>query len=68
MNWEYLMFLLSFIWAVLTGQAMVTETSSLSSDNPAPYSETRYEWECGTTDIETCFVVIVDGEIVRAGP
>lgn len=40
----------------------------MSSDNPIPYVEVRYEWDCFPPDIDTCWVVLVDNKIVRSGP
>lgn len=59
-------FFISMLLALATGYYNISETSSMTSDNPTPIVTYRIEWPCGL-DIETCWLEYENG-IVRTGP
>ena len=61
-------FWLGLVIALVTHTATITESSSMTSDNPTPQVSTLVEWSCLPDFDETCFVVIVDDKIINTGP
>jgi hypothetical protein len=59
-----ILFWLAFLWAMLTGQLIISQSSSTNSEGDTEFS-TEFSWPClpYNDDREVCFMIIVDGEV-----